>query len=564
LEYIYINDGSSSQWVQPLNLSQVGATGATGSTPAIGGSSTQVQYNNAGALAGSANLTFNGTSLTLGGNPTLSAGTATGVVYLNGSKVATTGSALTFDASANFNFTGTGLYPVIAVYPTGNNAIFGFRIDASAGNGIDWRMEQGRSAVGDFNLSAPTVNPTPQYVILKNLSAQYWSIGSSEGMRLTTTGLGIGTNSPSNKLDVLASADWQGRFVGNSGYNGGLIVEGNVTGSRAQINLKTNSGTAREYYLRNVGGTFSVYDNTAGTIPLLIEAATPSNTLYINASGRVGIGTTSPGAKLDVYNGSSGVVLNLQGVDAYNAETGVTFSSSRAKISGFLNSSGGIPGTSLRFYTMPDGGSVTERLRIDSGGIIAAYNNIQFPNNYTGIHWATANSTDLYMDAIPGERTVRLRNWNTGSPNIDVTGMQAGTFLPTIGVKFPASQNASADANTLDDYEEGDWTPTLATNGFSAGATLSSATGRYTKVGRLVSVTARLTMSGFCYPSGYVLIGSLPFTVAFSGIGSYTGSHPGSGNMGGACAAFNTNIDASASASATTSTVWTYTVTFIV
>ena len=72
---------------------------ATRGTATIGGSNTQVQYNNNGELAGSANMTFNGTSLTLAANPTLSGGTANGVLYLDGSKVATSGSALTFDGT---------------------------------------------------------------------------------------------------------------------------------------------------------------------------------------------------------------------------------------------------------------------------------------------------------------------------------------------------------------------------------------------------------------------------------------------------------------------------------
>ena len=50
------------------------------------------------------------------------------------------------------------------------------------------------------------------------------------------------------------------------------------------------------------------------------------------------------------------------------------------------------------------------------------------------------------------------------------------------GVTFPATQSASSDANTLDDYEEGTWTPTV--NGVNLGAV-----GRYTKVGRLVSIS---------------------------------------------------------------------------
>jgi hypothetical protein len=89
--------------------------------------------------------------------------------------------------------------------------------------------------------------------------------------------------------------------------------------------------------------------------------------LNVLGNGNVGIGTT-PSYKLDINNGASGVVLNLEGTNAYNAETGILMSAGRAKISGFLNGTGGTPGTSLRFYTMPDEGSVTERMRITSAG----------------------------------------------------------------------------------------------------------------------------------------------------------------------------------------------------
>lgn len=66
----------------------------------------------AGLLADSANLTFDGTTLTAaglatGGSVTLSGGTANGVAYLNGSKVLTTGSGLVFDG----NNLGLGVTP---------------------------------------------------------------------------------------------------------------------------------------------------------------------------------------------------------------------------------------------------------------------------------------------------------------------------------------------------------------------------------------------------------------------------------------------------------------------
>ena len=51
------------------------------------------------------------------------------------------------------------------------------------------------------------------------------------------------------------------------------------------------------------------------------------------------------------------------------------------------------------------------------------------------------------------------------------------------GITFPATQSASTDANTLDDYEEGDWTPNV---GGSATYTLQK--GRYVKVGSVVTV----------------------------------------------------------------------------
>jgi len=55
------------------------------------------------------------------------------------------------------------------------------------------------------------------------------------------------------------------------------------------------------------------------------------------------------------------------------------------------------------------------------------------------------------------------------------------------GITFPATQSASSDANTLDDYEEGTWTPTLSLQ--SGTSTGGSAYGTYVKIGKQVSIT---------------------------------------------------------------------------
>jgi len=77
------------------------------------------------------------------------------------------------------------------------------------------------------------------------------------------------------------------------------------------------------------------------------------------------------------------------------------------------------------------------------------------------------------------------------------------------GITFPATQNASSDANTLDDYEEGTWTPTFtAASGTIAGV---SSSGMYTKVGRTVTIIGKFGSSGPGSGSGQLTVGNFPF-----------------------------------------------------
>lgn len=72
---------------------------------------------------------------------------------------------------------------------------------------------------------------------------------------------------------------------------------------------------------------------------------------------------------------------------------------------------------------------------------------------------------------------------------IIATTMGVGGATPSgsgSGITFPATQSASTDANTLDDYEEGSWTTTTASTVNISGITLQQA--RYTKVGRMVTI----------------------------------------------------------------------------
>jgi len=74
------------------------------------------------------------------------------------------------------------------------------------------------------------------------------------------------------------------------------------------------------------------------------------------------------------------------------------------------------------------------------------------------------------------------------------------------GIKFPATQAPSSDANTLDDYEEGTWTPVLSFGGGSTGMTFSYLTGRYVKVGKKITAwcTAQLSAKGSSTGNGSI------------------------------------------------------------
>jgi hypothetical protein len=81
---------------------------------------------------------------------------------------------------------------------------------------------------------------------------------------------------------------------------------------------------------------------------------------------------------------------------------------------------------------------------------------------------------------IPADLSTGAPSWTTSGAVI----LQGGdTGANGIGITFPATQSASSNANTLDDYEEGTWTPSIGGT-----ATYGDQIGRYTKIGRLVIV----------------------------------------------------------------------------
>jgi hypothetical protein len=135
----------------------------------------------------------------------------------------------------------------------------------------------------------------------------------------------------------------------------------------------------------------------------------------------------------------------------------------------------------------------------------------------TGASTGTATFT-IESPATSTNRTLTLPD-NTGTI---VTQNSTPAFASTIGVggataaasgagiTFPATQSASSDANTLDDYEEGTFTPTVAGSSVAGTASYTTQTGSYTKVGRSVQFNIYLKWTGGT-GSGNMEFRGLPF-----------------------------------------------------
>ena len=80
------------------------------------------------------------------------------------------------------------------------------------------------------------------------------------------------------------------------------------------------------------------------------------------------------------------------------------------------------------------------------------------------------------------------------------------------GIELGSGIDATA-SNTLDDYEEGTWSPTWTSQGGTLNTNTSYSSATYTKIGNLVTVAGRLYTNSVSSPTGLITVSGLPFTV---------------------------------------------------
>lgn len=264
----------------------------------------------------------------------------------------------------------------------------------------------------------------------------------------------------------------------------GTASLGSATQAWEDIYLDEGATNGGSVYF-NAGTTSYIQSNAAGTILTIGGFTSMVPPAAINAAGALTIGT----------NGST-TALTLSTAQAATFASSVT-TSSYYYTKGDGSDTAGSSNTGILFSNTAANRYITQQLDASNNLLIGRYN---------GSTWATIIKLNQDQSILP-------------SGLLDLSTSTAGQ------IKFPASQNASADANTLDDYEEGTWTPTLTdlTNNATMGGTNA---GTYTKIGNTVHLRMRVEVSSLASTttSSAAFIKTLPFTVsnandAYSGCG---------------------------------------------
>jgi hypothetical protein len=157
-------------------------------------------------------------------------------------------------------------------------------------------------------------------------------------------------------------------------------------------------------------------------------------------------------------------------------------------------------------------GTATPTQALSVAGAIDFKNYVAHMDNFAVYANATDGTTVASFTGYP----IGFRIANVEVGRINTTGnlvLKGGTAGATgVGVTFPAAQVASSDANCLDDYEEGTFTPTIVGSTTAGTVTYATRTGYYTKIGRIVQFQIFVAWSAGAGGTGDLRVAGLPFT----------------------------------------------------
>ena len=326
---------------------------------------TQVSLNSgAVASAGALSIQTNGTTeavgistgqvATLAQNPVLTSGTANGVPYLNGSKVLTSGSALTFDGT-NFGVGTSSPAEKLSMYDA---SALGLRMDSP--DSIV-RFMQGATTKGYIRMIGGTTN---RLQLVNNTNELTLDSAGNLGLGVTPSAW---SNSKAIQVGALSS-------LSNNSNLGSSEVINNAYQSAASTYTYLFGGNAS--LARQVNGQHQWYTAPSGTAG---NAITFTQAMTLDASGQLGVGTTSPSSAIEAAANVSGGSFTLTSTNTSSANNTTKYSGLKFRgvdTVGTLKETAYIQvtpadanyvGSSMLFYTRSSD-SVNERARIDSSG----------------------------------------------------------------------------------------------------------------------------------------------------------------------------------------------------
>ena len=321
------------------------------------------------------------TNKTFGDNPTFSAGTANAVAFLNGSKVLTTGSALTFDGTNLGVGTSSAAYK-LTVY--NGSAVFQ---NAETGTGTDNGFFVG-------NASASTA-----YVWNFENFPTLFGINNTEQMRLTSTGLGIGTSSPQTKLHVVSTSTT-------------ATIES--TSGPVYVRFAAPSGVNNGYIGYGDGGAENMTFWTAG-----------NERMRLNASGNLGLGVTPSAWSL------------------YKA-----FQNGSTSVADFNSGNNSIYGSNVYY-----GGSPTDFRYVSTGSAATMYRQVDGAHTWstTGAVTGTAGSVATLTQAMTLDASGNL---NITSPANTDSILTVNSTSTNVSRRISLSSNGTVGTQLYDDADQ--------------------------------------------------------------------------------------------------------------
>jgi hypothetical protein len=325
-------------------------------------------------------------------------------------------------------------------------------------------------------------------------------------------------------LDLSSSADIAGDLVLSGGADGALQFT-----NAGENSIKIPDDQASALIIEEDDNAYITFVTSNGSEAITVAKATTFSAGIANA-GTIAAGTWN-GADVGVAYGGTGASTLTDGGVLLGSGTGAVTAMA------VLADSEMIVGDGTTDPVAESGATLRTSIGLGTG------NNVEFAAlsiDYVNINGRiiTSTSGDFSIDASSGN-AIRLNDAGADADVIMETDTNTSAFMLNAGantltisvdttlsglltieggqIAFPATENASAGANVLDDYEEGTWTPTMVDLSSSdESQAYSTQTGRYTKIGNRCYIQGRmgLTSLGSLTTSQQARIAALPFTPA--------------------------------------------------